>query len=313
MNRASLTFAIAAFVSMTLALWVYQATKKSVSTQGESSPVKVKDIRRDLVPPGLRGVVEIPRGKKDKIGNSIRKGQDPKTGWPLEVWEIRSQMPLVFIPAGSFEMGSTDGDDDEKPPHTVALSKSFYMGKYEVTKSQFERIMQNLFGTDSTPLIGVTWPEAENFIAKLNEKISLGGRLRFAIPTEAQWEYSCRAGSKTRFCFGNDKALLNEYAWSEVNSRRSSYPVGRKKPNAWGLYDMHGNLWEFCRDWYDQDYYSCSPERDPTGPGDGHFRTLRGGSWYNLPNELRSSSRGADLPGAQVIGFGFRVLLEFSQ
>ena len=126
------------------------------------------------------------------------------------------------------------------------------------------------------------------------------------IPTEAEWEYACRAGSTTRYCFGDDEKMLKDYAWYHKNSGGKTQPVKQKKPNAWGLYDMHGNVWEWCEDWYDD--YPIEPVTDPTGPASGAGRVVRGGSWGSDPRGLRSANRGYYSPGLRGGDLGFRLL-----
>jgi formylglycine-generating enzyme required for sulfatase activity len=130
---------------------------------------------------------------------------------------------------------------------------------------------------------------------------------KFQLPTEAQWEYACRAGSKTRYCFGDDEKQLGDYAWYSKNSGNKTHPVGEKKPNAWGLYDMHGNVWEWCQDWWKDGYYKESPVDDPTGAATGSFRVIRGGFWDYPARYCRSAFRGLDGPGRRHYDRGFRV------
>jgi formylglycine-generating enzyme required for sulfatase activity len=159
----------------------------------------------------------------------------------------------------------------------------------------------------------VSWDDAQAFCKKVSEKAGVALRL----PTEAEWEYACRAGSKGRFCFGDADTALRDYAWYIVNStdrrtgKRTTQPVGQKKPNAWGLYDMHGNVWEWCSDWYAANYGSDGSQTDPTGPATGSIRVLRGGSWNYCQYGCRASGRGRIGPNGQydVNGGGFRVVI----
>ena len=193
----------------------------------------------------------------------------------------------------------------EKPQHKVRITKPFYLGRDRsdpgaVRESDGEEPKLFLkdrtrFGqgqgmdTSNFPVEKVSWDDAVEFCKKLSAKEGQTYRL----PTEAEWEYACRAGSKTRYCFGDDESLLGEYAWfGEQRSEGGTHPVGEKKPNAWGLYDMHGNVWEWCQDWYDEDYYAKSPKDDPTGPATGSYRVDRGGGWSSLAWSCRSSYRG---------------------
>jgi formylglycine-generating enzyme required for sulfatase activity len=147
-------------------------------------------------------------------------------------------------------------------------------------------------------------------LEKLNAKAGRphpAGEGEFRLPTEAQWEYACRAGSTTRYCFGDDDSELGEYAWYAANSGNTTHPVGEKKPNAWGLYDMHGNVWEWCQDWYDSGYYAKSPTDDPTGAATGSDRVYRGGSWGNPAGLCRSADRLGSGPGGRGSFLGFRA------
>ena len=178
-------------------------------------------------------------------------------------------LEMVMIPAGEFPMGSPELDKDaagnEKPQHWVRITKPFYFGKFLVTQEQWEAVMGNNpshFKGLRNPVENVSWDDCQKFLDKLNGKVGGG---KFQLPSESQWEYACRAGSKTWYCFGDDRSGLGEYAWYGENSDGKTHPVGEKKPNAWGLYDVHGNVYEWCQDWYDGGYYAKSPMDDPTG------------------------------------------------
>jgi formylglycine-generating enzyme required for sulfatase activity len=184
-----------------------------------------------------------------------------------------SGMEFVLIPAGSFMMGSESGDYNAKPAHRVQITKPFEMGKYEVTQAQWEKVMgsnPSEFKGDDLPVSSVLWEDVAKFISRLND---LNDGYRYRLPTEAEWEYACRAGTT-----GDYAGDLDEMAWYGDNSGKRTHPVGRNKPNAWGLYDMQGNVWEWCKDWYNDHYYSKSPESDPRGPDSGDERVIRGGS-----------------------------------
>jgi formylglycine-generating enzyme required for sulfatase activity len=156
---------------------------------------------------------------------------------------------------------------------------------------------------DTCPMEHVSWTDVQEFLRKLNQ---MEGTNKYRLPTEAQWEYSCRAGSTTS-CYGNDDSYLSKYAWYWSNSEGKTHPVGRKRPNAWGLYDMHGNVWEWCQDWYNENYYARSPQRDPKGPSSGSFRVLRGGSWYEDADLLNSAIRLWNDADSRSNMHGFRV------
>ena len=248
-----------------------------------------------------------------------------------------TKLELVLIPAGEFLMGTPASDKDaganERPQHRVRITKPFYMGKYLVTQEQWEAVMGNNPSCSKgpkNPVEGVSWDDCQRFLDKLNKRQGNPAG-KFVLPTEAKWEYACRAGSKTRYCFGDDASKLDEYAWYEKNpddkthpvgekrviawtffewrTDLPTHPVGEKKPNAWGLYDMHGNVWEWCQDWYDGGYYAKSPTDDPTGPATGWFRVARGGGWDDPAGDCRSADRGWLWRGSRGDFLGFRVSL----
>ena len=201
---------------------------------------------------------------------------------------------FVLIPAGTFTMGANseieDSYDFEEHRHNVTISQPFYMGKYEVTQKQWEDVMGNnpsFFKHPDYPVEMVTFEDVQLFINSLNER---EGTTKYRLPTEAEWEYAARAGSSTTFFFGDDELDLEQYAWYEKNSGGEPHPVGKKKPNAWGLYDMIGNINEYVQDWFDENYYLESPTVDPTGPVSG-TRLKRGGSWFGPPKHNRVAFR----------------------
>jgi formylglycine-generating enzyme required for sulfatase activity len=221
------------------------------------------------------------------------------------------KMELVLSPAGEFLMGSPDSDKDNigyvKPQHRVRITKPFYLGKYPVTQDQWEAVMGNIpsqFDGPKNPVETVSWEDCQQFLGKLNAKSAAGGG-KFQLPSEAQWEYACRAGSKTKYCFGDDETRLGDYAWYAKNSDSKTHPVGEKKPNAWGLYDMHGNVWEWCQDWYGA--YGAEAATDPSGPATGSHRVNRGGCWAFPAGRCRSAYRSGDVPGCRSYVLGFRV------
>lgn len=220
-------------------------------------------------------------------------------------------MEFVLIPSGSFLMGSAPeiGDADETPQHEVTITHAYYLGKYEVTQEQWEKVMgQNpsAFKGPRRPVDSVSWNDCQVFLALLHKKT---GR-NFALPTEAEWEYACRAGSTTRWSFGDDPLAAPEFAWLDGNSERTTYPVGQKKPNAWGLYDMHGNVWEWCSDWYTHPY-PASHVTDPRAPGPLPHTSpvLRGGGWGEHALNARSAYRNCSSPDEGHDGTGLRCLM----
>jgi len=212
-------------------------------------------------------------------------------------------MKLVLIPAGKFMMG------EEKDRHEVTLSKPFYVGVTEVTQAQYQAIMgtnPGKFKGATNPVEMVTWNNAEEFCKKTSEKTRQAVRL----PTEAEWEYACRAGMATVFSFGDADSALDDYEWYIDNGGGTTHPVGQKKPNAWGLYDMHGNVREWCADWFED--YPKGAVTDPQGPASGTYRVLRGGSCGSSPGDCRSALRIFNYPDSRCFNFGFRVVVSVS-
>jgi len=214
---------------------------------------------------------------------------------------------MVSIPSGSFLMGSPSsekGRDSDEVQHRVTISKGFWMGKYEVTQEQWQSIMgsnPSHCKGDNRPVENVSWNSVQIFIRKLNRQTGK----RFRLPTEAEWEYACRGGTDTTYCFGDGAGQLLQYAWYVENSGDQTHPVGQKKPNAWGLYDMHGNVCEWCQDWYGK--YPSGSVTDPTGPSSGFVRVLRGGSGANYARGCRSENRSWGYPSSWVNSLGFRL------
>lgn len=222
-----------------------------------------------------------------------------------------SIMEFVLIPAGEFNMGSPQNeagrDDDEGPVHRVKIANAFYMGKYEVTQKQWRDIMgtdPSYFKGDNLPVEQVSWNEVQEFISRLNEKEGID---KYRLPSEAEWEYATRAGTTTRFYFGDDATKLGDYEWYDMNSGRETHEVGQKKPNPWGLYDMQGNVWEWVQDAYHTSY-NDAPTDGSAWVGNGTHRVIRGGSFDYYAGHLRSANRNDRDPGYRHYSTGFRLL-----
>jgi hypothetical protein len=208
----------------------------------------------------------------------------------------------------------------EGPQHRVRITKPFYLGKYEVTQEQWQAVMgynPSYFKGSKNPVESVSWQDCKLFLKKLLEREKRMGTLcrgEYTLPTEAQWEFACRAGSTTRYFFGDDESKLVEYAWNYFkDSDRKTHPVGEKEPNAWGLYDMYGNVWERCQDWWGSNYYKDSPVDDPQGPSGGLDHVSRGGGLNNPAWVCRSAFRTGTLPGRSGSSGGFRAALVFTE
>ncbi len=240
--------------------------------------------------------------------SSEQTSQADRLGVPAAIGNAIG-MRTVLIPSGEFMMGS----DNEKPVHAVRVTRPFYVGVTEVTQKHWRSVMGSEPGSSSSykgrsqdaAANRISWNDATEFCRQLS--VSTGKTVR--LPTEAEWEYACRAGSTGKYCFGNDESKLGEHAWYgyDDNAGRKTHPAGQKRPNAWGLCDMHGNVWEWCQDWHGD--YPPDPVTDPTGPSSGSCRVLRGGSWDRTAHACRSAFRVLVTPTSACLTDGFRVIL----
>ena len=244
-------------------------------------------------------------GKSDPIAVDLHNG---------------TMMEFIWIKPGRFTMGSPDSQPHrgvwEGPPHEVIISKGFYLGKFEVTQAQWIAIMgtapwtkkKNVRAQPDHPAVYISWTAIEEFLRRLNEST---GEPLYRLPTEAEWEYACRAETTTPFSFGDKTSHLDEYAWYAKNTKDAgaSYaqPVGTKQPNPWGLYDMYGNVWEWVQDWYGNSYAN-GVLVDPTGSISGSARVMRGGGFVNLARNIRSAKRFSYGPSLRYCALGMRLV-----
>lgn len=270
---------------------------------------------------GLPTAGRVPKGQELKIWRDFlpvastrhpEKGHSKMTSGEREFIEPITGMEFVRVPGGCYQMGNPreDGNEDEEPAHEVCV-KGFYLGKFEATQDQWERIMgdnPSFFKRGGRyPVENISWHDIQEFIRRLNRQTGL----TFRLPTEAEWEYAARSGGRMEKWAGtHQESDLDDYAWTDQNSGEETHPVGEKKPNSLGLFDMSGNVWEWIADWYDPDYYKTSPRIDPQGPNRSwdHSRVIRGGSWISRPEHVRSSLRARAI--ASVKGnLGFRLVV----
>jgi formylglycine-generating enzyme required for sulfatase activity len=217
-------------------------------------------------------------------------------------------MELVYLWPESFTMGSNNGSGDEKPVHPVTIKEGFYMGRYEVTQAEWYQIMGNspsFFNGDRLPVEQVSWDDVRSFLNILNQQArARQDEFEYRLPTEAEWEYACRAGTT-----GDYAGDVDKMAWHAHNSGNQSHPVGKQQPNAFGLYDMHGNVREWCEDWYHGNYVGAPTDGSAwLSGGEQEYRVLRGGSWYSLAVNLRSAIRYGNTPDLHGNDIGFRVV-----
>ena len=270
----------------------------------------------DLHIEGDVGKIKTGKGKKVtwNILQDFPKGLRGEAEWELTTSgdsfaDSATGIQMIFVKGGCYQMGDTfgDGDKDEKPVHNVCVS-DFYIGKYEVTQGQWQKVMgsnPSRFSScgDNCPVEQVSWNDIQGFIRKLNATTGKNYRL----PTEAEWEYAARSGGKKEKYSGTDDSL-DDYAWYSSNSGNKTHSVGQKKPNGLGIYDMTGNVWEWCSDSYGEKYYGESPRDNPQGPSSSSYRVLRGGGWSNGAQSSRAAIRSWDSPDYRYGSYlGFRV------
>ena len=250
-----------------------------------------------------------PPQEKNRRGTVVLQPITTKTG-----------VEMVLVPAGRFVMGD-DSEDDEQPAHPVRIS-AFYMDVREVTQASYQSLMgknPSKFAATESPVERLSWYAATQYANMRSLREGLTPcydpetlQCDFAadgyrLPTEAEWEFACRAGTTTRWSFGSDKATLGKHAWFKENAGKTTHPIGQKSPNPWGLYDMHGNVAEWCNDFYGEGYGPEGEVADPRGPASGEERVLRGGSWASSAQGCRSSARASQPPGLADVCFGYEA------
>ena len=218
-------------------------------------------------------------------------------------------LKMAIIPAGDFMMGSESGSSDELPVHKVAV-RPFYIGRTEVTQAQWQTVLGSLpnvgFKGSERPVERVSWEDVQEFCQRLSEQTGL----EFRLPTEAEWEYAARAGTTTEYSFGDDEKMLGDYAWFDKNSGSSTHDVGQKLPNQFGLYDMHGNVWEWCEDNWHENYEGAPSDGSAwLSGGDSTRRVVRGGSWDLNSDLCRSANRNRNHPDNRNNNIGLRLVV----
>jgi formylglycine-generating enzyme required for sulfatase activity len=293
-----------------ISMQVSSAVMLAMEMKGEDRFQNIDDFR------GALKQLSSPYSRPEQAGPVSNTFVVPETKLsPLlseELFVDAFGMEFVLVKAGSFMMGAGDKDKEaekhEKPLHQVVLGNDFYLAKFILTQDKWERIMGNnpshFKSSKNLPVESVSWIEVQHFIDKLNKS----SNLKYRLPTEAEWEFAAKGGLKTANFIYSGSNIPEEVAWFKTNSKEMTQPVGAKKANELGLFDMSGNVWEWCNDYYDM--YSNALQNNPKGPQNGTNKVLRGGGWVNNPKVLRVSDRGNLAPEKKGSIIGFRLLLE---
>jgi formylglycine-generating enzyme required for sulfatase activity len=275
-----------------------------------------KPVQADIRVIALRLLSFTSEGDMVRIKAAFRTRIEPKEEAPPErkeeLGEPLKAIEMVLIKGGCYQMGDTfgGGQPDEKPVHTVCVD-DFYMGKYEITQGQWQSVLGNnpsYFKNcgEKCPVEQVNWNDIQEFIKQLNARTGK----RYRLPTEAEWEFAARSGGKREKYAGTSSLQdLPKFAWYSATSDGSTHPVGQKQPNGLGLYDMTGNVWEWCQDWYGETTYGQPPRTNPPGPQSGTRRILRGGAWINEQAGVRAAARYGLIPVSRGDLYGFRIAL----
>jgi formylglycine-generating enzyme required for sulfatase activity len=352
--------------------WWYEQAREVVPAGPLKTMVeeRLADIAAKVDLENITGWRDQPPRAAAPFGEKRAKFHQKRWSWYLRLPVVKTNsigMPLVLIPPGEFDMGSTREEiagalelgrkmnlprgymervPSESPRHRVKITKPFYLGRYTVTQREYEKVMgvnpsaftaqqihasafqppmpegavkqrrayaAKVAGKDTSrhPVEIVNWHDANEFCGRLSAMpAERAARRVYRLPTEAEWEYACRAGTTTALYCGDDEAGLADAAWSGQNADGTTHPVGEKHPNAWGLFDMCGNVSQWCADWFGTDYYTHSPPGDPTGPAGGAGRLHRGGAWNFPAPYCRSACRPSDGPTSRTPDIGFRVVAE---
>ena len=287
-----------------------------------SGPITDRAIMRLNLPAALvlAGAMALQQGceRKTPTDTSTSKSVAPQESAAPKPG-MDSATDMVRITGGRFVMG--DKSEVDAPPHEAVVS-SFYMDKFLVAQEQYQKLMRvnpSRWKGDKNPVEQVRWSDAVKFCNQRSRLENLQpcydlktwhcnfAASGYRLPTEAEWEYACRAGSSTAFFFGDNPSKLSDYAWFDENAGGRPRPVGQKLPNAWGLYDMCGNVWEWCNDFYKVDYYQEAPRQDPKGPGASPTKVVRGGAWRFSAESCRSGYRYNENPGYADVCFGYDI------
>jgi formylglycine-generating enzyme required for sulfatase activity len=299
MRRSILLASLLATIAL-LACSSWLPTYRSAAGQGKGGAV----IAKPKPTPTPKNIT--PPARTNRTGRPLSRTRTNQAG-----------LEFVLIPPGSFRMGSTNGNADEKPVHQVTINHGFYLGKYEVTQGQWQSVMgttihqqhDKVAGSyiivgegDNYPMYFVSWEEATTFVQRLS---AMDDGYLYRLPTEAEWEYACRAGTKGDYYAGDS----NEIGWSVENSGNQTHAVGGKQPNAFGLCDMSGNVSEWCQDAYHDNYYGAPADGSAwVSGGESQKRVIRGGGWFDRAVYLRSAGRFKDSSDYREYGIGFRVV-----